>query len=101
MLNNIYRNIILIISMIFAISACVYYPKKVEFYDHDCEIQAKKLVLENEFLWLNFGCQNEKGCLVILLITGVTGVATAIVSGSIVVVGNVIYWLEKRGKCLP
>jgi len=25
---------------------------------------------------------------------------SAIVSGSIVVVGNALYWLEKQGKCL-
>ena len=31
---------------------------------------------------------------------GATAAASAIVSGSIVIVGNVVYWFEKQGRCL-
>jgi hypothetical protein len=31
---------------------------------------------------------------------GAVAAASVVVSGSIVVVGNVVYWLEKQGKCL-
>jgi hypothetical protein len=34
-----------------------------------------------------------------LVSLGVTSAAFAIVSGSIVVVDNVVYWLEKQGNC--
>jgi hypothetical protein len=41
--------------------------------------------------------QAAAGCLVVAL--GVTA-GSAVVSGSIVVAGNTVYWLEKRGKCI-
>jgi hypothetical protein len=31
---------------------------------------------------------------------GVVAVASAVVSGSIAVVGNVVYWLERQGQCV-
>ena len=33
------------------------------------------------------------------LVYGTTGAASLIVSGSIVVAGNTIHWIEKKGKC--
>jgi hypothetical protein len=31
---------------------------------------------------------------------GAVTVASAVVSGSIVIAGNVVYWFEKRGQCV-
>lgn len=39
------------------------------------------------------------GCVALLVAAGATAATSAIVSGSIVVVGNVAYWFEKRGLC--
>ena len=55
------------------------------------------MVLEAALVNVTANCQNEE-CIVALL---VPSVASAVVSGSIVIVGNVVYWLEKQGKCLP
>jgi hypothetical protein len=35
----------------------------------------------------------------IVAVAGVTAAASAVVSGSIAVVGNVVYWLERQGRC--
>lgn len=43
-------------------------------------------------------CENE-ACVALLITAGVVSATTAIVSGSIVIVGNIIYWYEKRGLC--
>ncbi len=87
--------------------SCVVVPKKVEYYDRDCGIVTKKYELTTEQYSLlgNINeCSNE-GC-----VAEVTGAAfgavvmapfSAVVSGSIVVVGNTVYWLEKQGNCNP
>lgn len=33
------------------------------------------------------------------MIGSITGAITGLVSGSVVLVGNTIHWLEKQGKC--
>ena len=40
-------------------------------------------------------------CAYFLVGIGAVVATTAVVSGSVVVVGNTVYWLEKRGKCPP
>lgn len=89
---------VLALSML--VSGCVVYPKQIEYYT-DCDIKAKKLVLETEAMKAacsaSSGDPEGKACLGGLL---TLGVASAIVSGSIVVIGNTVYWLEKEGKCL-
>ncbi|MEH6629051.1 MAG: hypothetical protein V7739_21665 [Motiliproteus sp.] len=78
------------------ISGCgFFYPQEVEFYDEDCQIVDRKYVLRSAAIGgVALRCQNE-GCLIALI----PAVASAVVAGSIVVVGNVIHWLEKRGRC--
>ncbi|OMH25276.1 hypothetical protein [Motiliproteus sp. MSK22-1] len=78
------------------LSSCgFFYPQTVEFYDPECQILAKKVELRSVSIrGVGLSCHNE-GCLIALI----PAAASAIVSGSIVVVGNVVYWLEKQGKC--
>ena len=45
------------------------------------------------------GCHNQ-GCAATLVALGAVTVASAVVSGSIVIAGNVVYLFEKRGRCL-
>jgi hypothetical protein len=82
-------------------SGCVFYPKTVESYDPVCEIRTRQMLLKSEVI-IDGVCpstqqQHAAGCLVVAL--GVTA-GSAVVSGSIVVAGNTVYWLEKRGKCI-
>lgn len=81
-------------------SGCVFYPKTVESYDPVCEIRTRQMLLKSEVI-IDGICsgsqQAASGCLVVAL--GMTA-GSAVVSGSIVVAGNTVYWLEKRGKCV-
>jgi hypothetical protein len=43
-------------------------------------------------------CSNQ-GCGVAVAVAGVTAAASVVVSGTIAVAGNVVYWLEKQGRC--
>ena len=75
---------------------CAYYPKQVEVYDADCNITFKKLVLQRSDSNLQVAdCENE-ACIAALLAIPMQ----ALVVGSIVVAGNVVYWLEKEGQCV-
>lgn len=75
---------------------CVFYPKQVPHYDADCKIRNKRLVLEHgDFKYRGVRCTNQ-GCIAALMFIPIE----ALVAGSIVVVGNTVYWLEKEGRCL-
>lgn len=77
------------------VAGCVSTPREIEYYDADCEIHSKKLVLETRLLG-NLSCTQSRDCLATTL---VIGVGSTIIAGSIVVVGNTAYWLERVGKC--
>jgi hypothetical protein len=81
-------------------SGCVFYPKTVESYDPVCELRTRQMQLKSEVMHGTCGGSTQSeavGCLA--LAAGITA-GSAVVSGSIVVAGNTVYWLEKRGKCI-
>lgn len=82
------------------LSACIVVPRTAEVYDPQCQTFVKQVVLETEVVGAIGGCRND-GCLVMLASMGVISAASAVVSGSIAVVGNVLYWAERRGGCPP
>jgi hypothetical protein len=82
-----------------AVAGCVYLPHTTNVYAAGCEIDAKKMTLEAHQIASLGHCVNE-GCAALLVVAGIVGAATAVVSGSIVVAGNVVYWLEKKGQCM-
>ena len=76
-------------------TGCVATPRQIEYYDAGCEIQSRKLVLEIQPLG-NLNCTQSRDCMGAVL---AISASSTIISGSIVVVGNTVYWLEKIGKC--
>jgi hypothetical protein len=81
------------------LSACVYVPRTVEVRDPECGVVSRQMRLELEQVAYVSGCRNES-CALAVAGAGVVGAASAVVSGSIVLVGNMLYWLEKQGRCL-
>ena len=82
-----------------ACTGCIVYPKQVSVYDRDCGVRSHKLTLEAEYLLgdcPNSTAAEAEACLAIIV--GSAAIST-VISGSIVVVGNTIYWLEKQGRC--
>ena len=82
----------------FGLSGCVFYPHRIPYYDKKCEVTSHKYVLDAVVITDMGDCSGEqaKACLIVL---AAVGGASAVVSGSIVVVGNTIYWLERQGDC--
>lgn len=78
---------------------CVYLPKTTTIYDENCKFLKHHMTLEVQQVATIAGCSNE-ACAAALVVFGAVSAATAVVSGSVVVAGNVVYWLEKQGQCL-
>lgn len=94
---------IIALSLIFLLSGCVFYPRTTDHYDWDCDIHSRRLVLDSAYI-LEQCAEDPHGrydsdgtvCLTGLL---TVSASSAIVSGSIVVVGNTVFWLEERAAC--
>jgi hypothetical protein len=84
--------------LLVTLQACVFVPRTTEVYDFDCQMTSRQMDLQAVEIG-GFGRCRNNDCAVILVAVGATAAASAIVSGSIVVVGNVVYWLEKQGRC--
>ena len=80
------------------LAACVMVPVTVAVYDPDCRTVARQMTLEPVQIAAIQGCSNH-GCAVLLVAAGATAAASLVVSGSIAIVGNVAFWLEKQGRC--
>lgn len=80
------------------LSACVVVPRTEIVFDDDCKVLRRTMVLDVQQIGVFGGCSND-GCATLLVGAGVVAAASAVVSGSIAVVGNVVYWLERQGQC--
>lgn len=81
------------------LSACIVVPRTDHVYDEDCQIYVKRMTLEAQQIGYFGACRGD-GCAVMLVAVGAVAAATAVVSGSIVVIGNVVYWAEKQDQCI-
>ena len=102
--GRVLKNLLFVVLLV-AVSGCVYKPHKIAFYDEDCDVVSRKYVLTKEELHLlmqNDECQDAE-CITLLLGRSLgivfAGPISAVISGSFVVVGNTLYWLEKQMKC--
>jgi hypothetical protein len=77
---------------------CIYLPKTIEVYNAECGTYQRHMTLEVHQAGAIAGCANES-CVALLVLFGAVSATTAVVSGSVVAVGNVVYWLEKQGQC--
>jgi hypothetical protein len=82
------------------LAGCIVVPRTVASYDARCHVVTRHMTVEAVQVAAIQNCTNQ-GC-TSLLVAGIASVAvTAIVSGSIAVVGNMVYWAEERGDCRP
>ncbi|EWH08396.1 lipoprotein [Catenovulum agarivorans DS-2] len=88
------------------LAACVVVPEKIEYYDKDCQVVSRTYTLTTQEVKVygpisncsNNECVNQVTGMVFAAVIAVP--ISAVVSGSIVIVGNTFYWLEKQGKCV-
>jgi hypothetical protein len=81
------------------LTACVFVPRTTSVYDEACKVHVRQMTLDVADLGGFQRCAND-GCISLLVAAGVVGAASLVVSGSIAVVGNVVYWAEKQGRCV-
>ena len=82
------------------LTACVVVPQTTRVYDPACGVATKQIVLDVAVLPGFYNCRGAE-CPALMVAVGVVGAASAVVSGSVAVIGNVLYWAERRGQCPP
>ena len=99
---------IIIVLLPFLLAGC-FAPAIVTEFNSGCQLATKKLELKvsgantaaliESLKGSSSLCSTPECLLIIPLGTLAISVTSLVVSGSIVVVGNTIHWLEKEGKC--
>jgi hypothetical protein len=82
------------------LSGCMVVPKTVTSYDPRCQVVQKHVQLEAKQVKVVATCGNTVECGGQLVFYGLVATSSAVISGSVAVVGNVVYWLEKQGQCV-
>ena len=77
---------------------CVFLPETTVEYDPECDISRRHMVLRGYQVEAFYGCRNE-GCIDLLILAGAVTVSSVVISGSVAVVGDIVYWLEATGRC--
>jgi hypothetical protein len=81
-----------------ALSACIVVPQTQTVYDPECQVMTRQVTLEAAVLGGFTSCTGE-GCAAMLATLGFVTAASAVVSGSIAIVANTVYWIERQGRC--
>jgi hypothetical protein len=93
-----FRHTLLFFTLLVSISACVVVPKHVTYQDADCHATKHRLELTiADINFFNGGCSGNCGDWLGFMI--ITGAASSVVSGSIAVIGNTLFWLEELDDC--
>jgi hypothetical protein len=87
-----------LLSLPLLLSSCVIVPRTTEIYNADCQYIAKQSELKPVYVAALGGCKDEQ-CAGVLVFAGAATAISAVISGSIVIVENIVYWLEKPEDC--
>ena len=80
------------------LGGCVFYPLTTMEYDPECNAIQKHMSLTSTQVEAFIGC-HDRGCVELLALAGVVSATSFVISGSIAVVRDVVYWLEARQQC--
>lgn len=81
------------------LAGCIYLPMTTDVYSPECARTLKHITLTSEQVGAFVVCDHE-ACVALLVLAGVVSAASAVVSGSIVVIGKAVYWIENQINCL-
>ena len=97
--------------ILFLVQNCIVIPKTVSEEDQDCLLVTKSMTIDyytspelideavDEMINAISSDCNEPECLLLFAPLIAISVGSFILSGSIVVVGNTIHWIEEQGRC--
>ncbi len=83
------------------LASCVFVPEESEKqkYADNCHMYTKQLTLSAEEIKGNL-CTSDDSAEACLMVYGVIlPVSSFVISGSIVLIGNTLHWLEYQGPC--
>ena len=84
--------------IIMLLSSCIVLPRQEMVFNQDCGYLVKKMTLTSEYIDIVDSCHSED-CIALLIIGGVIGTTSLLISGSITIIANVIYWMERKAEC--
>jgi hypothetical protein len=87
-----------VVLLVASLAGCIVVPRSADVYDPTCRTYVKQIVLETEVIGTLGHCHNDT-CAVMLASMGIITAASAVIAGSVAVIGNVAYWAERRGQC--
>ena len=105
------KKYLLLVLITFLIQSCIVIPKTVPEEDQECLLVTKSMTIDyytspdmideavDEMVNAITSDCHEPECLLLLAPLITISVGSFIVSGSIVVVGNTIHWIEEQGRC--
>jgi hypothetical protein len=91
------QRLLVLLALAAALSGCVS-PHVVSYYDADCQVMARKVTLKVSDARALDSCSNND-CVAQVLGRAVVTASSTVISGSVAVVGNVGYWLERTANC--
>lgn len=83
---------------IIVLGGCVFLPVTTTVYDAECDITKRHMVLKPYQVEAFVGCQDE-GCAALLVLAGAVTATSVVISGSVAVIGEAVYWLEAKRQC--
>ena len=92
---------LVILVIISQIGACAVYPSLDTEAETTCDVFTRQLTLDMTDVDISVcgNVNNGSGILICLGVSGAFFVTSAVVSGSVVVVGNTVNFLEQQGRC--
>lgn len=87
-----------VVAPLLALAGCIVVPRTADVYDPQCRTYVRQVVLETEVVGHIGGCYND-GCALMLASMGIISAASAVISGSVAIIGNIAYWAERHGRC--
>ena len=90
--------VVMSVVMTVVLAGCIVVPQTQSVYDPECKMHTRQVTLQAAYLGGFHSCAGD-GCVAMLAAVGVVTAASVVVSGSIALVGNVVYWIERQGRC--
>jgi hypothetical protein len=89
-------------AIVLALTACAY-PRVVREFDEECQVFTKRVVVDIKDTQSLDKCLKaaRPDCRPELLGLGVVLATSTVISGSIALVGNLVYWAERKANCRP
>ena len=89
----------LLLALALLLSACVAVPVIDHRAPVPCPLVTRQLTLTVVEMQGAYRCQRTEECLASVVVGSALFAASTLVSGSVVIVGNTLHWMERNSRC--